>query len=86
MLVDKQNPPSDVEIIIKRINSKNNKLERILPDPLTTPKDEILIKDSTATAYEIKKAGAQSEKHRENRVKQLSDHNTLGMDRGGWGG
>ena len=46
---------SDVEIIIKRKNKKNKKLERILPDPLTTPKDEILIKDSTATAYEIKK-------------------------------
>ena len=38
------------------------------------------------TANEIKKAGAHSEKHRENRVKQLSDHNTLGMERGGWGG
>ena len=38
------------------------------------------------TAYEIKKAGAHSEKHRENRVKQLSVHNTLGMERGGGGG
>ena len=38
------------------------------------------------TANEIKKAGAHSEKNRENRVKQLSDHNTLGMERGGWGG
>ena len=38
------------------------------------------------TANEIKKAGAHSEKHRENRVEQLSDHNTLGMERRGWGG
>ena len=38
------------------------------------------------TANEIKKAGAHSEKHRENRVEKLSDHNTLGMERGGWDG
>ena len=38
------------------------------------------------TANEIKKAGTHSEKHRENRVKQLGDHNTLRMERGGWGG
>ena len=38
------------------------------------------------TANEINKAGAHSKKHRENRVKQLSDHNTLGMERGGWDG
>ena len=37
------------------INLKNNKLERILPAPLATPKDEILIKDSSASAYEVKK-------------------------------
>ena len=38
------------------------------------------------TANEVKKAGAHSEKHRENRVKQLSDHNTLVMERRGKGG
>ena len=55
MLVGNQNPPTDIEVIIKRINPKNNKLERSLPDPLATPKEEILIKDSSAIAYEIKK-------------------------------
>ena len=55
MIVSDQNPPTDIEVIVKRANPKNNKLERILPDPLATPKEEILIKDSSASAYEIKK-------------------------------
>ena len=55
MLVGNQNPPTDIEVIIKRINPKNNKLERILPEPLATPTEEILIKNSSASAYEIKK-------------------------------
>ena len=55
MIVGNQNPPSDIEVIVKRINPKNNKLERILPEPLASPKEEILIKDSSASAYEIKK-------------------------------
>ena len=55
MIVGNQNPPTDIEVLVKRINSKNNKLERILPEPLATPKDEILIKDSSASAYEVKK-------------------------------
>ena len=55
MIVGNQNPPSDIEVIVKRINPKNNKLERILPEPLASPKEEFLIKDSSASAYEIKK-------------------------------
>ena len=55
MIVGNQNPPTDIEVIVKRINSKNNKLERILPEPLATPSEEILIKNSSASAYEIKK-------------------------------
>ena len=55
MFVGNHNPPTDIEVIIKRINPKNNKLERILPDPLATPREEILIKHSSASAYEIKK-------------------------------
>ena len=55
MIVGNQNPPTDIEVIVKRINPKNNKLERILPEPLATPSEEILIKNSSASAYEIKK-------------------------------
>ena len=55
MIVGNQNPPTDIEVIVKRINPKNNKLERILPEPLATPSEEILIKHSSANAYEVKK-------------------------------
>ena len=55
MIVGNQNPPTDIEVIVKRINLKNNKLERILPEPLATPREEILIEHSSAKAYEIKK-------------------------------
>ena len=48
MIVGNQNPPTDIEVIVKRINPKNNKLERILPEPLATPREEILIKHSSA--------------------------------------
>ena len=40
MIVGNQNPPTDIEVIVKRINPKNNKLERILPEPLATPSEE----------------------------------------------
>ena len=55
MIVGNQNPPTDIEVIVKRISPKKNKLERILPEPLATPREEILIKNSSASAYEIKK-------------------------------
>ena len=28
MIVGNQNPPTDIEVLVKRINPKNNKLER----------------------------------------------------------
>ena len=39
MIVGDQNPPTDIEVIVKRANPKNNKLERILPDPLAAPQN-----------------------------------------------
>ena len=44
-----------IEIFIKRKNTKQNKLESFLPDPLANTSDEFLIKDSSAITYEIKK-------------------------------
>ena len=55
MLVHNQNAPTDIEVVIERQNSKQNKLESILPEPLAKTKDEFLIKDSSAITYEIKK-------------------------------
>ena len=55
MLVSQQNAPSNIEVFIKRKNSNQNKLESFLPEPLATPAEEFLIKDSTAITYEIKK-------------------------------
>ncbi len=55
MKVDQQNPTSDLEIIIKRKNKLDNKLESVLPDPLADSKEEYLIKNSSAFAYEVKK-------------------------------
>ncbi len=55
MNVDKQNAPSDLEIFIKRNNKTNKKLESVLPEPLADTKEEYLIKNSTALAYEVKK-------------------------------
>ncbi|PPR46619.1 MAG: Aminomethyltransferase [Alphaproteobacteria bacterium MarineAlpha5_Bin9] len=55
MSVENQTAASDLEIIIKRINSNNRKLDSFLPDPLAETKNEYLIKDSTAIAYEVNK-------------------------------
>ena len=55
MLVNKQDAASDIEIKVQRQNVNNKKLEHFLPDPLADAKDEYLIKDSTALAYEVKK-------------------------------
>ena len=54
MRVDEQNAPTDIEVLIERKNNKN-KLESLLPEPLSNTKDEFLIKDSSAITYEIKK-------------------------------
>tara|TARA_Y100001970_G_scaffold279342_1_gene386504 strand:+ start:2093 stop:4447 length:2355 start_codon:yes stop_codon:yes gene_type:complete len=55
MGVDSSLVASDFHIFVIRKNKKKNKLESILPDPLADTKNEILIKNSTAIAYEIKK-------------------------------
>ena len=55
MQVDKQNAPTDIEVLIERHTNRLNKLDSFLPDPLTDTKNEFLIKDSSAIAYEIKK-------------------------------
>tara|TARA_B100000579_G_scaffold426004_1_gene432586 strand:- start:81 stop:1997 length:1917 start_codon:yes stop_codon:yes gene_type:complete len=55
MNVDSSVVASDLEIYITRKNKKNLKLESILPEPLADTKNEFLIKNSTAKAYEIKK-------------------------------
>jgi len=54
MLVDEQDTASDLEVKVQRKNKKNNKLDYFLPDPLSDTKEEYLIKDSTALAYEVK--------------------------------
>ena len=55
MNVDQQDAASDLEVLIKRKNKINNKLESVLPEPLAESKEEYLIKDSSALAYEVKK-------------------------------
>ena len=55
MKVDFHNPPTDIEVLIERNNKINNKQKSFLPEPLADVSDEYLIKDSTATSYEIKK-------------------------------
>tara|TARA_B100000700_G_scaffold328532_1_gene446672 strand:- start:610 stop:2967 length:2358 start_codon:yes stop_codon:yes gene_type:complete len=55
MEVDKYDVSSDLEIIVKRKNRKNRKLESILPEPLADSKEEYLINHSSALAYEVKK-------------------------------
>jgi len=55
MKVDQQDVASDLEVIIKRKDKKNNKLESFLPEPLADSKQEYLIKNSSALAYEVKK-------------------------------
>jgi aminomethyltransferase len=55
MQVDQQNPPTDIEVTIKRKDIKQNKLESFLPEPLANTKDEFLIKDSSAITYEVLK-------------------------------
>ena len=55
MLVDNQDAASDLEIKVQRKNINNKKLDYFLPDPLSDTKEEYLIKDSTALAYEVKR-------------------------------
>ena len=55
MNVDEQDAASDLEILVKRKNKTSNKLESFLPEPLAESKEEYLINNSTALAYEVKK-------------------------------
>ena len=55
MLVDQQNAPSDIEVLIERNEERKNKLDSFLPDPLAKTAEEFLIKDSSAISYEVKK-------------------------------
>jgi aminomethyltransferase len=55
MAVDSFNVATDLQIYVTRKNKQNKKLESILPESLATTKNEFLIKDSSAVAYEIKK-------------------------------
>ena len=55
MQVDSCNVASDFQVFITRKNKKNNKIESIIPEPLTETKNEFNIKNSSAVAYEIKK-------------------------------
>ena len=55
MSVDKHDVATDLEVKVKRKNKLNNKLESVLPEPLANSKEEYLIKDSTAFAYEVNK-------------------------------
>ena len=55
MRVDQQDTITDLEIQIERNNENQNKLNKFLPDPLAETSNEYLIKDSSATSYEVKK-------------------------------
>ena len=55
MSVDSSEVATDLYVFIKRNNKKNLKQEAVLPEPLADVKNEILIKDSSAVSYEVKK-------------------------------
>ena len=53
MLVDQQNPATDLEIKVKRKNKNHNKSSYFLPSPLADIKEEFIIENSTAITYEV---------------------------------
>ena len=55
MSVDNSEVATDLYVFIKRNNKKNFKQEAVVPEPLGDVKSEILIKDSSAVSYEVKK-------------------------------
>ena len=55
MNIDSNEVATDLYIFIERKNKKNLKAEPILPEPLADVKNEILVKDSSAISYEVKK-------------------------------
>ena len=55
MNVESSEVATDLYVFIKRNNKENKKNEAMLPEPLADPKNEILINNSTAISYEVKK-------------------------------
>ena len=55
MKVDSSNVATDLFVFIKRDKKNNKKENLILPEPLADTKNEILINNSTAMSYEVKK-------------------------------
>ena len=55
MNVDSSEVATELYVFIKRNNKENKKNEAILPEPLADTKNEILINNSTAISYEVKK-------------------------------
>jgi len=57
MKIDEQNPPTDLLLMVQRSkpNKYKNKDKPNIPEPLVEPLNEILIKHSTATEYQVKK-------------------------------
>ena len=53
MSVDCQNPPTDLEVKVKRKNKSNDKANYFLPAPLAEMKEEFIIGNSTAISYEV---------------------------------
>ncbi|MDP7439139.1 MAG: DUF1989 domain-containing protein [SAR324 cluster bacterium] len=53
MIVEEQNPPTDLVAFVQRANPENAQTPD-LPEPLADPRLEIRIHNSTANAYEIK--------------------------------
>ena len=54
MLVHEQNPSTDLTILVKRAEKKQDKEFSVIPDPVYDPSGEIDIKRTTADAYQVK--------------------------------
>ena len=54
MLVHEQNPSTDLTILVKRAEKKEDKEFSVIPDPVYDPSGEIDIKRTTADAYQVK--------------------------------
>ena len=54
MLVHEQNPSTDLTVLVKRAEKKQDKEFSVIPDPVYDPSREIDIKRTTADAYQVK--------------------------------
>ena len=54
MLVHEQNPSTDLTVLVKRAEKKEDKEFSVIPDPVYDPSGEIDIKRTTADAYQVK--------------------------------